>query len=63
MCLRPNVILAIGGDVAEFAKKATQTIPLVFISSADPGQLGIEFSVRMQRMIPIAFQSHSLKGR
>jgi hypothetical protein len=23
-------------------KKATQTIPLVFISSADPGQLGIE---------------------
>jgi hypothetical protein len=24
------------------AKKATQTIPLVFISSADPGQLGIE---------------------
>jgi hypothetical protein len=29
-------------DSAKTRKKATQTIPLVFISSADPGQLGIE---------------------
>jgi putative tryptophan/tyrosine transport system substrate-binding protein len=43
--LRPDVILAIGGDVAEFAKKATQTVPLVFISSADPEQLGLVASL------------------
>jgi ABC-type uncharacterized transport system substrate-binding protein len=43
--LRPDVIVAIGGDVAEFAKKATQTVPLVFISSADPEQLGLVASL------------------
>jgi putative ABC transport system substrate-binding protein len=33
---RPDVIFAMGGDVAPFAKRATDTIPLVFTSSADP---------------------------
>jgi hypothetical protein len=36
---------------------------LVFISSADPGQLGIEIFGPNAEMIPTAFQSHSLKGR
>src|SRR6476646_8987671 len=36
--LQPNVILAIGGDVAPIAKKFDETIPLVFVSSADPEQ-------------------------
>ena len=39
--LKPDVIVAIGGDVAPVAKRATQTIPLVFVSSADPEQLGL----------------------
>ena len=39
--LRPDVIVAIGGDVAPFARQATQTIPLVFAISADPEQLGL----------------------
>ena len=39
--LQPNVILAIGGDVAPIAKRFNQTIPLVFVSSADPEQLGL----------------------
>jgi putative ABC transport system substrate-binding protein len=39
--LKPDVILAIGGDVAPIAKKATQSIPIVFLSSADPQQLGL----------------------
>ena len=39
--LQPNVILAIGGDVAPIAKKFDETIPLVFVSSADPEQVGL----------------------
>ena len=34
--LKPDVILALGGDVAPMAKKATPSIPIVFLSSADP---------------------------
>ena len=44
--LQPNVILAIGGDVAPIAKRFNQTIPLVFVSSADPEQLGLVASFR-----------------
>ncbi len=42
---RPDVLLAIGGDVAPAAVKATQTIPIVFASSADPVQLGFVASL------------------
>jgi putative ABC transport system substrate-binding protein len=44
--LQPNVILAIGGDVAPIAKKFDETIPLVFVSSADPQQVGLVESLR-----------------
>mgnify|MGYP003694160021 CR=1 FL=1 len=33
----PDLLLALGGDVAPHAAKATSTIPIVFVSSADPG--------------------------
>ena len=46
VALRPSVILAIGGDVAPIAKKVDQTIPLVFVSSADPEQLGLVANLR-----------------
>src|SRR6476469_6963284 len=39
--LQPDVILAIGGDVSPIAKKVTEKSPLVFVSSADPEQLGL----------------------
>ena len=42
---RPDVILAIGGDVAPIAKKMTQTIPIVFITSADPEKQGLVASL------------------
>jgi putative ABC transport system substrate-binding protein len=43
--LKPDVIVAIGGDVAPIAGRATQAIPLVFVSSADPEQLGLVASL------------------
>jgi len=44
--LQPDVMLAIGGDVARIAKKFNETIPLIFLSSADPQQLGLVASFR-----------------
>jgi putative ABC transport system substrate-binding protein len=41
----PDLILAIGGDVAPYAARATSTIPIVFYSSADPVQLGLAVSL------------------
>jgi putative tryptophan/tyrosine transport system substrate-binding protein len=42
---KPDVLFAIGGDVTPAAVKATQTIPIVFTSSADPVQLGFVASL------------------
>jgi putative tryptophan/tyrosine transport system substrate-binding protein len=39
--LKPDVILALGGDVAPWAKKATESIPLVFSVSTDPVRAGL----------------------
>src|SRR6476469_8264076 len=44
--LQPDVILAIGGDVSPIAKQVNEKIPLVFVSSADPEQLGLVKSLR-----------------
>ena len=42
---KPDVILALGGDVTSPIAKATQTIPIVYVMSADPIQLGIAKSL------------------
>ena len=42
---KPDVIYALGGDVAPHAAKATQAIPIVYVMSADPVQLGIANSL------------------
>jgi putative tryptophan/tyrosine transport system substrate-binding protein len=42
---RPELVLALGGDVAHYATNATSTTPIVFISSADPVQLGLTVSI------------------
>jgi ABC-type uncharacterized transport system substrate-binding protein len=39
--LKPNVIFALGGDVAPFAKNATQALPIVVVTSADPVKGGL----------------------
>jgi len=45
VALKPDVLFPIGGDVAPFVCKATQTIPIVFVMSADPLQLGLVASL------------------
>lgn len=43
--LKPDVVFPIGGDVAPFLRDATHTIPIVFVMSADPLQLGLVASL------------------
>jgi putative ABC transport system substrate-binding protein len=43
--LNPNVLFALGGDVAPVLQKATQSIPIVYAMSADPVRLGLAASV------------------
>jgi putative ABC transport system substrate-binding protein len=42
---KPDLVFALGGDVAPHAAKATGTIPIVFVSSADPVELGLATSL------------------
>jgi putative ABC transport system substrate-binding protein len=43
--LKPDIIFALGGDVAPDARKATQTIPIAFAVSTDPVQSGLVASL------------------
>ena len=43
--IRPDVILATGGDVAPFARAATSTVPIVMIVSIDPVESGLVASL------------------
>jgi putative ABC transport system substrate-binding protein len=43
--LKPDVLFALGGDVAPFLSKVTQTIPIVYAMSADPVRLGLAASL------------------
>src|SRR5262245_36806077 len=38
---KPDVIFALGGDVAPFARTATSTIPIVMVVSVDPVSSGL----------------------
>jgi putative ABC transport system substrate-binding protein len=42
---KPDVILALGGDVAPFAQRATQSVPIVMMTSADPVKGGLVASL------------------
>jgi putative ABC transport system substrate-binding protein len=44
--LKPEVIVAYGGDVARHAKEATASIPIVALISNDPVQSGLVASIR-----------------
>ncbi len=43
--MKPDVVFSLGGDVTPAAVKATQTIPIVFTSSADPVRQGFVASL------------------
>jgi putative ABC transport system substrate-binding protein len=43
--LKPDIIVAFGGDVAPFAKQATGTVPIVMLTSADPIKGGLVASL------------------
>ncbi|MGH7335913.1 MAG: ABC transporter substrate-binding protein [Candidatus Rokuibacteriota bacterium] len=43
--LKPDVLFALGGNVAPFAKHATRTVPIVMVTSADPVRGGLVASL------------------
>ena len=62
---KPDVIIAAGGDVAPFAKRATDTIPVVMITSADPVQGGLVESLARPggNVTGLTFVSSDLAGK
>jgi putative ABC transport system substrate-binding protein len=63
--LRPDVVLALGGDVAPFAKQATQSIPIVAVTSADPVRGGLVASLARPggNVTGVTFLSADLAGK
>jgi len=45
VALKPDLVYALGGDVAPFAKRATSTIPIVAVVSNDPVEAGLVASL------------------
>ena len=62
---KPDLIVAAGGDVAPFAKRATSTIPIVVITSADPVQGGLVASLARPggNVTGVTFVSSELAGK
>jgi ABC-type uncharacterized transport system substrate-binding protein len=62
---KPDVIIAAGGDVAPFAKRATATIPIVMITSADPVRGGLVASLARPggNVTGVTFVSSDLAGK
>ena len=62
---QPDLILAAGGDVAPFATRATTSIPIVMITSADPVQGGLVASLARPggNVTGVTFVSSDLAGK
>ena len=62
---KPDLIIAAGGDVAPFAKRATSSIPIVMITSADPVQGGLVASLARPggNVTGVTFVSSDLAGK
>jgi putative ABC transport system substrate-binding protein len=63
--IQPDVILAIGGDVAPFARTATSTIPIVMVVSIDPVESGLVASLAHPggNVTGVSFASSELAGK
>jgi putative ABC transport system substrate-binding protein len=62
---KPDLIIAAGGDVAPFARRATATIPIVMITSADPVEGGLVASLARPggNVTGVTFVSSELAGK
>ena len=62
---KPDLIIAAGGDVAPFATRATATIPIVMITSADPVEGGLVASLARPggNVTGVTFVSSELAGK
>ena len=45
VAIKPDLLIALGGDVTPFVSQATKTIPIIYASSADPVGLGLAESL------------------
>lgn len=65
VALKPDVIYALGGDVAPFARAATSTIPVVVSVSNDPVQSGLVASLSRPggNVTGVTFISSDLAGK
>jgi putative tryptophan/tyrosine transport system substrate-binding protein len=65
VAIQPDVILAIGGDVAPFARTATSTIPIVMVVSIDPVESGLVASLAHPggNVTGVSFASSELAGK
>ena len=63
--LKPDAIVAIGGDVAPFARTATSTIPIIVAVSNDPVQAGLvaSFSKPGGNVTGVTFVSSDLAAK
>ena len=62
---RPDVIFALGGDVAPYARTATSTIPIVMVVSTDPLEAGLVASLTHPgaNMTGVTFVSSDLAAK
>lgn len=63
--LKPDVIMALGGDVAPFVRTATSTIPIVIATSNDPVRAGLVSSLARPggNVTGVTFVSSELAGK
>jgi putative ABC transport system substrate-binding protein len=63
--VRPDVIFVLGGDVASYAKQATDTIPIVMAVSTDPVQQGLVASLARPggNITGVTFVADELAGK
>jgi len=62
---KPDLIVAAGGDVTPFVKRATATIPIVMITSADPVEAGLVSGLARPggNITGVTFSSSDLAGK
>jgi len=65
VALKPDLIVVLGGDLVPFVKGATSTIPVVMLTSQDPGEAGVvaSFARPGGNLTGVAFVSSETAGK